>query len=445
MRKIIVKSAAIISFCGAALFLSGCGGGVSSQLVTANVGSVAPPPAVDTAFVVNGRSIYETVGTQAQLSTSSTARKPAALLPNKLYIRGMDYGSAAIGQGSNESPLAANSTAIWQRDLPLIRAMGANAIRVYNSQPPGFDAGTGTMVDFLNAAWNGGSQPVYVVFTIFFTGDKMLNSGAVQALSQQYYALAKFYAAYPAVLGITISNEIGGDTNLANPAWWSGVNTLATSTKQGFRDGGDAGKLVMMAEADGNIGAVLAGEQNKVALDAWGVNVYRGRTLTNLVSQLQAATTKPVLLTEWGVPATYHPSSNAVYTINSGGTASCTYPNPLSSDPNDVAEPTSYANYTDYVANGEKLAYASYKSDGVISGGFYFEWQDEWWKANANASQHTAQLDGNRLAVKNGNYAGCFNDEAWFGLNSLSPGSPLNGLTPRPTLSILQQTWATEN
>jgi hypothetical protein len=204
--------------------------------------------------------------------------------------------------------------------------MGGNAVRVYNAQPPGYDQGPGTMVNFLNAAWNGGSQPVYAVFTIYFTGDKLLNSGAVTALSQQYYALAKYYAQYPAVLGVTIGNEIGAANYLSNPAWWQGVNALATAAKNGFRDGGDANKLVMMAEADGNIGAVIAGEQNHVALDAWGVNVYRGRTLTNLVSQLQGATTKPVLLTEWGMPASYHPSSNAVYNRNSDGTAYCTYP-----------------------------------------------------------------------------------------------------------------------
>jgi hypothetical protein len=47
--------------------------------------------------------------------------------------------------------------------------------------------------------------------------------------------------------------------------------------------------------------------------------------------------------------------------------------------------------------------------------------------------------------VQNGNYPGCFNDEAWFGLNAESAASPLNVLNPRPTLTTLQQTWAAEN
>jgi hypothetical protein len=114
MRMTTFKNAAFISICGTALFLSGCGGGTTESFASGSGSLGATSQSIDTGFVVSGRSIYEQVAPEAQLtSSSSTSRTPAALLGNKLYIRGVDYGSAAIGQGSNESPLAAISTPIW--------------------------------------------------------------------------------------------------------------------------------------------------------------------------------------------------------------------------------------------------------------------------------------------------------------------------------------------
>jgi hypothetical protein len=96
------------------------------------------------------------------------------------------------------------------------------------------------------------------------------------------------------------------------------------------------------------------------------------------------------------------------------------------------------AGLTDLIENTTQQLYGGFQADGVVSGGFYFEWTDEWWKANAgNPSEHLGNV------VFNGAFPGCSNDEGWYGLNAISPG-PLNGLTPRPTLSWLRDTWAKE-
>jgi hypothetical protein len=432
----------------AASSVAACSGNVNTTPVSGtSVG--ASDAAVDTYFAISGRSIYESTNAATATAAARSAdgtRSAQAQLGQKLFIRGIDYGAAGIGQGADDDPLANGSSGTWSRDLPLMRAMGANAIRVYNVRPPGYDGVKGPITNFLNAAWGDGSQPVYVIITIFFTGDKLLNSGAVSALASQYRALAKAYAGFPALLGLTISNEIGATNFLSNAAWWQGFNTVARAAKQGFADGGDSSKLVMMAEADGNIGAVVAGEQNGAAVDAWGVNVYRGRTFTNLVSQLQATTQKPVLITEYGAPASYHPGSGATYnyaSIPPGPTTTASCSNYGSTSPTDVAElplsgNPSYAGLTDYVQTNATALYTSWSTDGVLSGGYYFEWQDEWWKANGDPNVHTGQSP----VAPNGNYPGCYNDESWFGLNSLSAGngSP-STLNARPTLAALQTVW----
>ena len=93
--------------------------------------------------------------------------------------------------------------------------MKANAIRVYNVVPPGFDEGTGRISNFLDAAWGNGKKPIYVLLSIYFDGKVLNNGDSAKSLANQYYEMDKKYASYPAVMGVTISNEI------FHPPWWN--------------------------------------------------------------------------------------------------------------------------------------------------------------------------------------------------------------------------------
>ena len=64
------------------------------------------------------------------------------------------------------------------------------------------------------------------------------------------------------------------------------------------------------------------------------------------------------------------------------------------------------------------LLYDGYSVDGVVSGGFYFEWTDEWWKADANNPEFRSKHVGD--PVFTGHFPGCAYDHAWFGLNAIS-------------------------
>ncbi len=371
----------------------------------------------------------------------------------------MVYSPSPIGQTTFDSPLKDSNVAIWSRDLPLMRAMGVNAIHVYNVTPPPYDTqyNVGGITNFLNAAWNGGVNPVYVIMSVYFTPDVLVNASggvntnSVNSLAQQYHDLDAKYAAYPAVMGTAISNELGATNYIGNPNWWAAFNQIATAAKQGFRDGGDGSKIVTTSEADGNLIVVQTGEANHAAVDVWGVNIYRGRTFTNLFSQIQAFTSKPVMLTEYGSTAAYHPGYTGSYTYGTGPTAlgACNpVPNPPSSyngitSQTDVAELPDTGNggrnmaaLVDYVTNNAALLYSGYQNGGVVSGGFYFEWLDEWWKAG-NPSVHLGSV------AFNGAYPGCNEDSGWYGLNQVAPGTP-NQLNPRATLTALQNVWATQ-
>lgn len=370
----------------------------------------------------------------------------------RFLVKGMDYAPTPIGKKPGDppgldDPLRDGNEAIWSRDLPKIRAMGANAIHVYNVVPPGHDAATGRITKFLNASWNGGNRPVYVIMSIYFQGAKLNDDGAAADLANQYRKLDDLYGKYPAVMGTAISNEIT-TCCVTDPHWWKNFNVVAKGAKQGYVDSGNRDKLVITSEIDNHIEPVHYGELNNAAIDAWGVNIYRGRTFTDLFAQIRQYTAKapkPVLLTEYGATAGYHIHWKNTYSWANGpkGLGECKPDKRVGPLDRDVAElpangNPSMAGLIDYVDNNAAQLYSGYKNDdGIVSGGFYFEWTDEWWKAEAgDPSKHL----GNENFV--GAFPGCSYDQGWFGLNSVSKGNgDVNKLTRRPTLAVLEKAW----
>jgi len=443
--------ALVLLFC-----ISGCAGASSPVPPQGSVpaqatGTLALEPAgrVDTDFTIQRRHIF---WSRAPLGTATRKNSAAGV---KFFVKGLVYSPSPIGKTVGDAPLLDDplrdgNEAIWSRDLPLIRKAGANAIHVYNVVPPPYDKDTGPIKKFLEAAWNGGDHPVYVIMSVYFTGEKLLNQGAVTALAQQYHDLDAKYAKYPAVMGVAIGNEIGAENFIQNPTWWKNFNIIANSARKGFADGGDPAKIVTTSEADGNIGAVKYGEQNKAAVDVWGINIYRGRTFTNLFDQIRQYTKKPVLLTEYGASAAHHPGWSNTYSWDNapGGVGQCTPHNASGgTSKSDIAELPAAGNpnmagLIDLVQNNAQWLYRGWKDqNGVVSGGFYFEWTDEWWKANGgNPSMHYGNV------AFNGHYPGCSEDQGWYGLNALTKGpNDVDTLNPRPTLQRLVDTWANEN
>jgi hypothetical protein len=394
------------------------------------------PRAVNTTFKASGRSI---------------------LLNGKAFlVKGVAYSPTPIGTTVGDAPLLDDplrnaNKPIWSRDLPKLVAMGVNAIHVYNVVPPGFDQQTGPITQFLVAAWGNGKTPVYVLMSVFFDSNDLLDAAKVKVLAQKYYALDKAYAKYPAVMGVTISNEISGDVpplNITKPEWWKNFNVVANSARKGFADGGAPNKLVTTSEIDHDLLPVQLGEKYKAAIDVWGVNVYRGRGFTSLFAQIRADTKKPVMLTEYGSSAARHTKLTNTYSwVNTPtGTGVCNPTTPAGvQQTNDVIQLPATGNpnmagLVDLASNTTKTLYTGYKADKVVSGGFYFEWNDEWWKGNAATP-----------AVHSGNigfrdyYPTCNEDQGWFGLNAVSKGKgTVDVLTPRSALGTIQNIWKTE-
>lgn len=402
-----------------------------------------------TQFTVSGRYIQESIGTST---------------PHNFLFKGMAYSPTPIGNGvadppACDSPLRNNNKAIWSRDLPLMRAMGVNAIRVFNVTPPPWDDQVGTINEFLDAAWNNGNNPIYVMMTIAFPGTALNDDGASTDIAGQYERLTAKYALYPAVMGVSISNEITGGTGWTTQKWWTNFNRVVDGARRGFTSKG-VKKIITSADFDGlttfevsgrkQIAQIYWGEKYGARVDAWGDNLYRGRWFTDLLQQIQDTTTKPVLLTEYGATAAYHPAwSNTYQYLKSDPrkNGDCVPPEgPVGPVNRSVAQLPGQGNpnmagLVDYVTNMAQLLYGAYKNNGYVSGGFYFEWTDEWWKAKADNPEFRSKHVGNEDFTSW--FPGCGYDSAWFGLNAVNkaPGQ-LDKLIPRTPLTALKNTWA---
>ncbi|MGA8532983.1 MAG: hypothetical protein WB615_02610 [Candidatus Tumulicola sp.] len=355
-----------------------------------------------TQFRVKGRQIEMT-----------TIRGAAPAKREIMFIKGVDYGPTPICSTTLDNPLGNSNRAIWRRDLPQFRALNINAIKVYNANP-----NAEPLSNFLDQAYNNGKRPIYVILSIFFPGKAMLNQGAVNDLAGQYRKLAQDNGAYPAVIGMSIGSEVNAEDLIKNPDWWKGMSTLARAAKEGFRLAGQPEKLITTTMVDDGMNTVRAGEQNNFPVDAWGINAYKGAKFGDLWSTYEAASKKPFIVSEYGTPVGFHPNDN---------------PYKAKEFP-----PRSVHLVTDYIGGlAEQMYQHSTLNGGPNSGGFYFEFNDEWWKGGDDCIQLTSPH------APDPKFVGGFDDEAWFGLNIISEGNP-NVLTPRPAFSTLQEIWANQ-
>jgi hypothetical protein len=310
---------------------------------------------------------------------------------------------------------------VWTGDIGLLRAAGVNCIRLYAGDV-GANAGAagsgGNWKSFLDALWNGGTKPIYVVMTTYMQGSLIQNGTGVTGYLSDWQKLVKSTVNHPAVLGYMVGNEIYSDTS---GAFWTNYGKIVDAAHAaGLTQSHDPFLLTAIVDNySGGTWSVIAGGEGsgKVAnLDAWAINVYRGAQFSSLFPQYKQqmttlGKTKPLIVGEFGTP-------HSTRAVPNYGTTSSNVKNlddiPASQmgagQPYYDAEPA--GSFLTKQMQTVKDNTGAAASTQVCAGGFIFGFADEWYKAgNPNS-----QLGGPNNAFQNPLFAGGYFDESWFGL-----------------------------
>jgi hypothetical protein len=317
-------------------------------------------------------------------------------------VKGVCYNPTPIGDnGFVRKPhgdyFTAGYAAIQDRDLPKLREMGANTIRIYGWEP------TADHTAFLDKCYNGGTRPLYVMVNYWIDpATDWNNTRSVQAIIDQYLAIETRLANHPAVLGIILGNEVNQyNGNGDKPAFWAAMNKVAAALKAK-----NPARLVSVAITDA-IHHVAAGDATLTHIDFWCMQIYRYPGFGSLFTDYANRSTRPLVISEFGFDAFNH-SANVPY-------------------PDNGAFPAAVI-----VDRWNEMSAAS----AVCAGGCVFEWSDEWFKVDSGTDT-TQERGGFPTQFPDG-----VADEEWWGLFSAAKGpSGLDVLSPREAFFELSRLW----
>lgn len=425
-----------------------------------------------------------------------------------LLVRGICYSPIPINESAYFAPYGDYFTSeysfIWLRDLPLIKAMGANVVRTYGWQPDNDHSA------FLDAAYNNG---LFVMAT-FYMGDEsetpVRTAGDRQTIIDSFVKEVVTYADHKALLFWSFGNELNGvwnkflqslskdpdkepcdwderyddlggcwihkgkAPNASNPCYNSSICVY----KRLFEFIGDAAAqakaaaevliVSAFADVDGLADKIgLAGDYAG-ALDAWTAQVYRGSSFGNFFEQMGNNTGKPVLLTEYGVDA-YHDACgrdklDTSPCYNTLGDASGSYEDEESQA---IFATNLTREINEASSHFAECASAKRGDDKCICmGGFLMSWADEYWKgaksqaacAPPKPSPHFSPRHCQEKAhVTCGNWDASDHDlcgypleaspdhyvnEEWFGITSPKRcADAIDALRPREIYWTMKKIW----
>ena len=328
------------------------------------------------------------------------------LVEGRSYImKGVCYQAVPIGEVPWEYDIYGDP-GIYNRDIPLIRDMGANTIRTY---------GKVTSASFLDACYNGGIDPVYVVMGFYINGSTDLGDPGVRnAIKTDFQDYVNTYKNHPAVLMWSPGNETEYAYTGCDYEYYTLLNELAEIA---YMEEGSAYHPVAASLGDiGDIGDadLLTSDEDMDYLDVWGANVYRGMSFYSLFDEYAARSGKVFWVSEFGI--------DAWHTYDKNGDPADGYLDEISQEQYDVA-------LWDEIAS---------RSD-ICSGGAVFEYSDEWWK---DGSADPALHEYCGFVYGDISHPDQYSNEEWYGAVAVSDnGTGPDTVFMRNAYYGLQSRW----
>jgi hypothetical protein len=309
-------------------------------------------------------------------------------------IKGVGYQPIPIGSGVPNTAIYSDAC-ILDRDIPLIRAMNANTIRLWATLPI-----TEALLDRL---WNGGVDPIYAIMSFWIDATLDFSNAGVRAtLESDFRNFVDDFRNHPAVLAWAIGNEVNLGVTVAHSHWYSLANVLAAAAHD--EEGSTYHPTLIVNGGLSHLGDSLHGSDD-VSLsdvDLWGINGYFGDDDQCYFDYYGRLSSKPVLMTEFGVDA-----------------------------------------YDNNVSALDEQAQADW---GVLQwriieaktlGGTVMEYSDEWWKAGNPESHGPGGFVRDAMNDR-------FSNEEYWGVVSIGDGGgACNDVTPRLVYAALRSEWFT--
>jgi hypothetical protein len=335
-------------------------------------------------------------------------------------IKGVGYAPVPIGvDPETASPygdyFTPNHSRIYNRDLPLLRQMGANTIRLWGWN------NSANHKDFLDKAYNNGTNPIYVIVT-FWMGKSVypdISSPTARAkIKSNFRNMVACHKNHPAVLMWAIGNEL-------NAPWMYGDNLddlfslIDEMCQEAHLEEGENFHPVTTPLADIDLISTIATyDSNMSCLDVWSVQVFRGKSFGTLFADYVAASAKPLVITEYGIDA-YDDKNKTEYELI-GDPYQAIYAEAL---------------WKDIEANSD-----------VCCGGSIMAYCDEWWKGKHGESREGCpDYDPSfhsDCGYPTGAHPDGYSNEEWWGImRTKDNGSEPDIMEPRVVYHTLRSLW----
>lgn len=323
-------------------------------------------------------------------------------------VKGVNYRYTPVGEGFMQYDLTIHPE-LYKPDFALIRAMGANTIRLHQE-----------VMDtaFLDAAYEYG---LYVIITITVSWtDNLATTVARNKVLADVARYVTRWKDHPAILMWVVGNEVNYWNQVtAKPDWYSLLNECA---RKAHEIEGANYHPVATAEAEvADLGerANLSDDASLPDLDLWAIQVYRGAVpgFAVLFNEYKSKSAKPFVITEFGCDA-YNTKIHAEDEIAQAET--------IRDELNTIH---SYLSAQD--ANEACIGSCIFK--------MFDDWsQNQWGYPNsvhdtAGTGNSPNYYDFESTTIKN------LNDE-WWGLCAISPGT--DEKFPRQAYYEVQAKWA---
>lgn len=326
------------------------------------------------------------------------------------FIKGVGYAPVPIGDNPNKRGNADYFTSdyedIYNRDLLLIRQMGANTIRLWGWR------NNENHSDFLSKAYNNGKGPIYIIVGFWINSESNLSSPDIrEEIKSDFKKMVSKNKDNPAILMWVIGNELNRGRNKEElDDIFSLINEMAGDA---HLEEGDNHRPVTTTLQDTNIiGSIRDYDQKMDNLDIWSAQLYRGKTFGRFFKDYSEVSSKPLIITEFGIDA---------------------YDERRNIENEEIQSKYIESLWNDIVNNSN-----------MTIGGAVTTYSDGWWiseKRLTDCNDNNASIQGNCGYVLQSSPDKFANDEWWGIMRIKKNGSNRDTIEPRKAYYKLKDLW----